>query len=480
MNSIVGAGIVEIITESLYDKPIVVFREYVQNSADAFSSMCETEMSELEINIINADNNLYFIDNGTGINEENFQNKMISIANSQKTRTKNIGYKGIGRLSGLSYCKNLWFVNILDYKNKKYQIYKIDGQKYSDIKKSETFGELSFSALMSDIGSIESTVDEGIECTLNQHGSMFASRNTGFLVMLDGITPILKKTLGEENFLNDLGWLLPVPFYDNLDDRGIFDKVGTNKVFENGTIPAKSYHVFYDNTQIFRPLKKEMIRTYLCKCDLESYATCIHSFSNQKIEMMKTNPFSGIRIYLDNVLLCDENELIPALQQYGFINHGLYEMIQAVRGIGAFIYIVDKVNISANARRTFIDVTDDDAIQFMRLVAEFIEIVYNARYALSKYSNAKKKAEISTEKLGDLKEKAQRSLEALAQNEIVIEDEIVQPTDFNNLSRPEQQRIVRDKLSKSIREYQNKFINQSESFNIDSCVEDFKTWLSVN
>ena len=27
----VGAGIISIITESLYDKPIVVFREYVKN-----------------------------------------------------------------------------------------------------------------------------------------------------------------------------------------------------------------------------------------------------------------------------------------------------------------------------------------------------------------------------------------------------------------------------------------------------------------
>ena len=32
----VGAGILNIITESLYDKPIVVFREYVQNSVDSF------------------------------------------------------------------------------------------------------------------------------------------------------------------------------------------------------------------------------------------------------------------------------------------------------------------------------------------------------------------------------------------------------------------------------------------------------------
>ena len=480
MNSIVGAGIVEIITESLYDKPIVVFREYVQNSADAFSSVDQKEQDVLEVNIINKDRNLFFVDNGTGIAEEVFQNRMVSIANSRKTRTKNIGYKGIGRLSGLSYCKNLWFVNILDYANKMYQIYKIDGEKYSNKRKSDEFGEMSFSDLMKVIGGNETNLDSRIETVLNDSASMFTARNTGFLVMLEEISPILKQTIEENEFVNDLGWLLPVPFCENLDDRGIFDKIGTNKVFENGTIPAKAYRVFCGGKQIFRPLKRDMLRTYLCKCDLGNYATCIHSFSNQKIEMVKSNPFSGIRVYLDNVLLCDENELIPALQQYGFINHGLYEMIQAVRGIGAFIYIVDKVNITANARRTFIDVTDDDAIQFMTLIAEFIDMVYNARYALSKYSSAKKKTETTVERLGELKEKAQQSLEALAQNEIVIQDEVVPPVAFEDLSKAEQQRIVRDKLSRSIKDYQNKFINQSESYNIDTCVDDFKTWLSVN
>ena len=35
----VGAGILNAITESLYDNPIVVFREYVQNSVDAFKHL---------------------------------------------------------------------------------------------------------------------------------------------------------------------------------------------------------------------------------------------------------------------------------------------------------------------------------------------------------------------------------------------------------------------------------------------------------
>ena len=46
-----------------------------------------------------------FLDNGKGIKTDDFCNEMIKIGNSSKKRTKNLGYKGIGRLSGVPYCK---------------------------------------------------------------------------------------------------------------------------------------------------------------------------------------------------------------------------------------------------------------------------------------------------------------------------------------------------------------------------------------
>ena len=52
MRGNVGAGIVEIITESLYDKPIVIFREYVQNSVDSITKANHDNMTaDLSIRI---------------------------------------------------------------------------------------------------------------------------------------------------------------------------------------------------------------------------------------------------------------------------------------------------------------------------------------------------------------------------------------------------------------------------------------------
>ena len=85
------------------------------------------------------------------------------------------------------------------------------------------------------------------------------------------------------------------------------------------------------------------------------------------------------------MLLCDEKELLQSLAHYGLLSHTINGQLQSVRGIGAIIYITDKVNISANARRTFIEVTDNDSLKFLRLLSDFIDIIYDTRYSLSNY-----------------------------------------------------------------------------------------------
>lgn len=67
-----------IITESLYDKPVVVFREYVQNAADSFfkSMNCGIEKDDLFCKVWHEKECLFFLDNGNGIIENQFQDEM--------------------------------------------------------------------------------------------------------------------------------------------------------------------------------------------------------------------------------------------------------------------------------------------------------------------------------------------------------------------------------------------------------------------
>lgn len=490
MRERVGASIVEIITESLYDKPIVVFREYVQNSADSLSvAEKDCSASDLAIKIWKEKDSLYFLDNGTGIAPEEFASTMGSIADSAKIRSKSIGYKGIGRLSGLSYCQKLTFVNIVDYEQNRFQTYVIDCRKYTQLRKNGELNNLQFADLMKLISTLEEYPDvSAITKILTPYSSLFETRNTGFLVVLDSLSPVLNAAINEKSFSENLSWLLPVPFQDELlspsnddDTHELFSDLSTVAAFSDEfTVPAKAYSISYNGSSFKRPITRDLLRGYLCKSNLDQYAVCVHTFSNAGIAINNKNAFSGIRMYIDNILLCDESELIPALQQFGMISHTVNETIQTVRGIGAVIYIVDKVNISANARRTFIDVTDEDSFNFLKLIGEFVENVFQARYALSGYYSAKKKEETTKDNLDELRVKAENALIKLARQDIVLEEDPVPSKDFLDLPPVEKRRIIKSKISKDMNTRIKRYIEQITDFNLDTYFEDFITWLKAN
>lgn len=483
----VGAGILNIITESLYDKPIVVFREYVQNAVDSFfKSMGATVTKEdLFCKIWYDSGHLYFLDNGDGIDENKFESEMKHIAYSQKKRTLNVGYKGIGRLSGISYCGKLAFVNIMSYRDKKYQAYVIECKKYNELKKSDEYSELDFDELMDKIGTFYDydvcLNKEELNQILKKYEVIFTKQDRGFLVILEEISPVLQQTILDEGLITDLGWLLPVDFKSEMYEIKQKEVFKLFKEFaspdEKNVIPALGFKISYNDMDIERPIEESMLRDYTCKFDLE-YAKGFFTFRGNKILVEKGNGFSGIKMYIDNMLLCDETELIPMLLKYGLLEHSSNELLQTVNGIGAMIYITDKVCISANARRTFIEVTDSNPLNFLEKIAIFVEKVYKARYALSRYSSGKKNLEDNSQKLEELKNLANIALKDLAVEEIVLppeEDEVKK--EFSNLSETEKKQVIKKKLIKEINEKIKLYLAQVTAFDYENAFEDFKIWL---
>jgi hypothetical protein len=491
LNGNVGASLLNIITESLYDKPIVVFREYVQNSVDSFrKAEAKISVEDLYCKIWLEKDCLYFLDNGNGINKENFFNEMNGIGISKKNRSKDIGYKGIGRLSGLPYCSKLIFINICSYKDNIFQKYYIDGEKYNDLKKKPNYNELRFEEMMELIGTyIQEVKGEElfeVQSILNPYKDVFEKQDTGFLVMLENISFVLKSTIEleigkKEDFYEELGWLLPVKFKGELinsDKKQLFKDLSLPSN-ELKVIPTKAYNITFNGEIIERPIKEDMLRDYTCKCDF-TYAIGFHSFYRDRIAILKENKFSGIKLYLDNMLLCDENELIPILQKYGLIKHTPYELIQTVKGIGAMIYIVDKINISPNARRTFIEITDDDSLEFLRYIAEFINNIYDTRYALSKYNSGKKVLGQSQEKLEQLRTDANFRLQQLAREKITIEFDDDYPKKFSDLDEIEKKKIAKKKLTNYINKKIKEYLLQTSTYDYDNVSDDFIVWLSSN
>ena len=417
------------------------------------------------------------------IDAQNFNNEMIKIGDSSKKKSQNLGYKGIGRLSGVPYCKKLTFINISDFSSKKVQYYSIDGTKYEHLKTTGEDKGIGFAELMEIIGTSfdqkEKELTIHYEEKINKYKELLERTNSGFLVVLEDISTVLNTTIESDGFFENLQWLLPVDFQQELysSENGELFKEFTTQ--EDEGHPIISYcKISFNDIPIYRPIKKDMLRDYLCKNNFK-YALGFHSFNRSKIAIDRNNTFTGIRIYIDNMLLCTEDELLRSLDNYGLLTHTLNGQLQSVRGMGAIIYITDKVNISANARRTFIEVTDTDSIEFLKLIAEFVNTIYDTRYALSNYMNAKDKHEQNAELVMKLKENALVHLKKLAKENIELPDD-PETISFETLSIPEKKRMIKKNISQRIDTKLKNYLSQLNVFDLENSFEQFIEWLKNN
>ena len=111
---IFGKNVIETLSEGMYDNPLFLYREYVQNSADAIDSairysILHKDEGQIDISINTEKRIITFEDNGTGIAASEFKAMLTNIGDSIKDRKTDKGFRGIGRLGGLGYCQKIRF-----------------------------------------------------------------------------------------------------------------------------------------------------------------------------------------------------------------------------------------------------------------------------------------------------------------------------------------------------------------------------------
>ncbi len=120
----VGKYTLESLTTGMYSDPKIIYREYIQNSVDALemavqNNLIEPQSMRIDI-IVDAENSYISIrDNGTGISSVGAVSALMKIGGSQKRHSNNRGFRGIGRLGGMSYCGRLVFTTSAENENTK-------------------------------------------------------------------------------------------------------------------------------------------------------------------------------------------------------------------------------------------------------------------------------------------------------------------------------------------------------------------------
>ena len=111
---VVGKDILDLITGAMYVDPLTIYREYIQNAADAIDNARKVRRKpslpgKVDISLQTEKRQIVIRDSGTGLANSDFVTRLTAIGGSVKRGTGARGFRGVGRLAGLGYCRELVF-----------------------------------------------------------------------------------------------------------------------------------------------------------------------------------------------------------------------------------------------------------------------------------------------------------------------------------------------------------------------------------
>lgn len=239
--AVFGKNILENLTTGMYSDSRVMYREYVQNSCDAIdaavnSGIITRKDASIDISIDAEKRAIRIRDNGNGIYKEDFVRVLSDIANSDKKRAIDKGFRGIGRLCGLAYCNELLFISTA-----------INEEEASVM----TWNAKKMRTMLND--DRKHTADEVLEVILTQSSLPADTEDHFFEVVMTGVTS--PDLLDKDAIRDYLAFEVPVPYpnkfmfnaqiYEHakqigvsIDEYNVFvgdELVGTEQVFKGYT-----------------------------------------------------------------------------------------------------------------------------------------------------------------------------------------------------------------------------------------------------
>lgn len=339
----IGKFTLESLTTGMYSEPESCYREYVQNAVDSLDAalaagIMKAEDFRIEIIVDSTKQEISIRDNGMGIKKDLARKTLLDIGNSTKLHTTNRGFRGIGRLGGLSYCKKLSFCTTALGENEKTLI---------------TFNCEKLKALLVPGQSTEHNLQSVIEAVTEVRVMQEQSSAHYFIVKMENVDDI-SSLLELETVKDYISQVAPVPF----KDKFYWGREIKAKLAEN-SITIAEYPVFIGGsfeslTQVFKPYKNSFeanSRAGVSKDEILGVSFFrINDGSHQLIAYgwyadtdfsgtLVDERISGVRVRQGNILIGNQRTLAPYYKESRFNGWAVGE-----------VYVVSP-NLIPNARR---------------------------------------------------------------------------------------------------------------------------------
>lgn len=384
-----GLRLLETLTSALYEDPIILFREYVQNSADAHHRSTDSDPSlewddfTTDICIDKEQSSITINDNGFGIAEDEFLSKMTSIGKSDKGKYNDqIGFRGIGRLSGMPFCERLVFTNKVKGLSK-CLLFTWYGDKFHELLNQETDHELSTA-----IGKITTSSEVPYKGDINDHY---------FRVEIIGYRDEIKELVNSENFKARLALMLPLKYSPSFTKQEIIKSYYEDFMGED---LDKFSHIIQLNGEIlYKPYRdNNILESDIVFWKLQ-YKGKTKNIPGDKIGILwftfnrkvSTNPEGepyGILVRSKNMLMGDNNSLADAIirSKTDYVAP-FRELTQTLRGVYGEM-LINSPSLNDNARRDWFKI-DSASIELRNIIVEFLRRLHKYRYTASRAFNAK-------------------------------------------------------------------------------------------
>lgn len=307
----IGKFVIENLTVGMYDNPRCVYREYIQNSADAIDKAIDLGVvskknAVIHIQIDPEKKVIIFEDNGTGISNKKVASILLDIAQSEKEIGKEKGFRGIGRLGGLAYCEKLIFET--SYKGENVKSAMIwDAKRLKQIINDRTKKEEAAQV----IAAVTELKTESEE-----------NEKHYFKVTMQNVTN--SDLLNESEIKEYLKMVAPLPFDSHFIFRTkIYDEL------KNDDLSIDEYNIYVNNEQVYKGYSTYLYESRNNSQGREKIGEVKdivffkakdpndqwiywgwHSISNiQNKQLGKVNKSRGLRLRKNNIQIGDENRL---------------------------------------------------------------------------------------------------------------------------------------------------------------------------
>lgn len=388
--AVIGKNIIENLTTGMYEDSKIIYREYIQNSADAIDKavkdgLLQKDEAFIDIEIDEKNRKIVIKDNATGIPKDEFVKLLSDIANSTKDRNENKGFRGIGRLAGLAFCKKFIFESSYSGESRK-SIMIWNAEELKELLYDNTT-HIEAGALIDKVIKIEDNEED-----INKHY---------FCVILENINEENSDLLNVELIREYLEEVAPVEYKNTFIYRNkIYDyaKQENFKIYEyqikvNGENIYKEYKSDLYDKNNNRIDKITDIQFEKIEKDNILYGWFWYGLCSFQGRLTKNNKMRGIRLRKANIQIGESNTL-----------HKLFKEDR-----GNFYYVGELHivcnDLIPNARRDYF-IENTTCKQFETIfINKFKDKLHKLYYLASEYRSANKRLEDNLKQQSEIKTK---------------------------------------------------------------------------